>query len=200
MGRCVASSCRLLTCRVLTQSPEHSVPPTLLATLITAQHARPFQALPLAFAPVLLFSSYLNLGGYKTDAAGTTAAWSGLYALLAMRRKQVRPYTLVPDLIPGKLQYFDHALSPVAIQEKVHSTGRCPWSLLGALCCKCSWVRASLRIWEEGERGAAVAQPSVMASCPVPYCNFSPLKSAITMAQKNSEYSLFAHRDDGCAM
>jgi hypothetical protein len=43
----------------------------------------------MAFVPVLLFSSYLNLSGYKTDAAGTTAAWSGLYALLAMRRRQV---------------------------------------------------------------------------------------------------------------
>jgi hypothetical protein len=43
----------------------------------------------MMFAPVLLFSSYLNLSGYKTDAAGTTAAWSGLYALLALRRRQV---------------------------------------------------------------------------------------------------------------
>ncbi|KAJ4294550.1 hypothetical protein N0V90_008241 [Kalmusia sp. IMI 367209] len=65
---------------------ENSVPPTLLATLVTAQHARPFQRLPMLFPPVLLFSSYLNLSGYKTDAAGITAAWSGLYALLAMRR------------------------------------------------------------------------------------------------------------------
>ncbi|OAK99732.1 hypothetical protein IQ06DRAFT_294148 [Phaeosphaeriaceae sp. SRC1lsM3a] len=67
---------------------ENSVPPTLLATLITAQHARPFQPLPMLFPPVLLFSSYLNLSDYKTDAAGVTAAWSGLYALLAMRRSQ----------------------------------------------------------------------------------------------------------------
>ncbi|KAL6706146.1 hypothetical protein ACN47E_006062 [Coniothyrium glycines] len=67
---------------------ENSVPPTLLATLITAQHARPFQPLPMLFPPVLLLSSYLNLNNYKTDAAGLTAAWSGLYALLAMRRKQ----------------------------------------------------------------------------------------------------------------
>ncbi len=73
------------------QPSDNSVPPTLLATLITAQHARPFKALPMVFAPVLLFSSYLNLSGYKTDAAGTTAAWSGLYALLAMRRKQASP-------------------------------------------------------------------------------------------------------------
>ncbi|OAL47050.1 hypothetical protein IQ07DRAFT_516349 [Pyrenochaeta sp. DS3sAY3a] len=67
---------------------ENSVPPTLLATLITAQHARPFQPLPMLFPPVLLFTSYLNLSNYKTDAAGMTAAWSGLYALLAMRRNQ----------------------------------------------------------------------------------------------------------------
>ncbi|KAF2662299.1 hypothetical protein K491DRAFT_739577 [Lophiostoma macrostomum CBS 122681] len=67
---------------------ENSVPPTLLATLIFAQHARPFQPLPMLFPPVLLFSSYLNLSDYKTDAAGITAAWSGLYALLALRRKQ----------------------------------------------------------------------------------------------------------------
>jgi hypothetical protein len=70
-------------------SIENSVPPTLLATLITAQHARPFQPLPMIFPPILLFSSYLNLSNYKTDAAGITAAWSGLYALLAMRRSQV---------------------------------------------------------------------------------------------------------------
>lgn len=68
---------------------ENSVPPTLLATLITAQHARPFQPLPMLFPPVLLFSSYLNLSNFKTDAAGMTAAWSGLYAILAMRRNQV---------------------------------------------------------------------------------------------------------------
>ncbi|RMZ66064.1 Altered inheritance of mitochondria 19 [Pyrenophora seminiperda CCB06] len=67
---------------------ENSVPPTLLATLITAQHARPFQVFPMMFPPVLLFSSYLNLSNYKTDSAGITAAWSGLYALLAMRRRQ----------------------------------------------------------------------------------------------------------------
>ncbi|KAH7084791.1 hypothetical protein BKA63DRAFT_2987 [Paraphoma chrysanthemicola] len=67
---------------------ENSVPPTLLATLITAQHARPFQPLPMLFPPILLFSSYLNLNGYKSDAAGITAAWSGLYALLALRRRQ----------------------------------------------------------------------------------------------------------------
>ncbi|UKZ56107.1 hypothetical protein TrVGV298_009935 [Trichoderma virens] len=40
------------------------------------------------FTPTLLFSSYLNLSGYPTASAGLTAAWSGLYALLALRRRQ----------------------------------------------------------------------------------------------------------------
>ncbi|CEI65493.1 hypothetical protein FVEN_g8762 [Fusarium venenatum] len=65
-----------------------SLPPSLLATLITALHARP-PSLPLfIFTPPLLFSSYLNLSGYPTGSAGLTAAWSGLYALLALRRRQ----------------------------------------------------------------------------------------------------------------
>lgn len=42
----------------------------------------------MLFPPVLLFTSYLNLQGFKTDAAGLSAAWSGLYLLLASRRKQ----------------------------------------------------------------------------------------------------------------
>ena len=66
-----------------------SLPPSLLATLIAALHARPVQPLPLAlFTPPLLLSSYLNLAGYPTGAAGLAAAWSGLYALLALRRRQ----------------------------------------------------------------------------------------------------------------
>ncbi|KAL4927162.1 uncharacterized protein BDV17DRAFT_132953 [Aspergillus undulatus] len=67
---------------------ENPFPPTLLATLITAQYMRPFQALPMLFPPVLLFTSYANLNGFKTDSAGISAAWSGLYLLLAGRRKQ----------------------------------------------------------------------------------------------------------------
>jgi hypothetical protein len=56
---------------------------------VTALHARPLQPLPLfLFAPPLLFSSYLNLSGFTTGSAGLTAAWSGLYALLALRRRQ----------------------------------------------------------------------------------------------------------------
>jgi hypothetical protein len=61
----------------------------LLATLVTALHARPFQPLPMIFPPVLLFSTYLNLSDYKVDSAGLTAAWSGLYLLLARRRTVV---------------------------------------------------------------------------------------------------------------
>ncbi|KAL8763802.1 MAG: hypothetical protein Q9184_000504 [Pyrenodesmia sp. 2 TL-2023] len=66
---------------------ESPVPPTLAATLITSLHARPPQLLPLLFPPVLLASSFLNIYNYTTDAAGISAAWSGLYILLARRRK-----------------------------------------------------------------------------------------------------------------
>jgi len=46
----------------------------------------------MLFPPVLLFSTYLNLASpsnpnYALDSAGITAAWSGLYLLLARRRK-----------------------------------------------------------------------------------------------------------------
>ena len=58
-----------------------------LATLVTALHFRPFQALPILFTPLLLFGSYLNVAGFKIDSAGMTAAWSGLYVLLAARRR-----------------------------------------------------------------------------------------------------------------
>ncbi|KAL2852851.1 hypothetical protein BJY01DRAFT_87719 [Aspergillus pseudoustus] len=67
---------------------ENPFPPTLLATLITAQYMRPFQALPMLFPPILIFTSYANIQGFKTDTAGISAAWSGLYLLLAGRRKQ----------------------------------------------------------------------------------------------------------------
>jgi len=63
------------------------LPPMLLATFITALHARPFRPLPMLFPPVLLFSAYLNLSNFTVDSAGLTAAWSGLYLLLARRRK-----------------------------------------------------------------------------------------------------------------
>ncbi|CAI7628318.1 unnamed protein product [Penicillium pancosmium] len=67
---------------------ENSFPPTVLASLIFAQHARPYQFFPMLFPPVLLFTSYANLSGFKTESAGISAAWSGLYLLLASRRKQ----------------------------------------------------------------------------------------------------------------
>ncbi|KAI9716013.1 MAG: hypothetical protein M1812_005647 [Candelaria pacifica] len=70
---------------------ESPLPPMVLATLITAQHARPFQTLPMLFPPVLLFSTYLNLSDYAVDSAGLNAAWSTLYLTLARRRKQ--PFT-----------------------------------------------------------------------------------------------------------
>src|SRR5689334_12453092 len=62
-----------------------------LASLITPLHFRPFQPLPMLFPPVLLFSSYLNLAGYAIDSAGITAAFSGLYFLLALRRRKLPP-------------------------------------------------------------------------------------------------------------
>ncbi|MCJ1444900.1 MAG: hypothetical protein MMC23_005403 [Stictis urceolatum] len=67
---------------------ESSVTPAVAATLIAAQHLQPPQFIPLLFPPVLMFSSYLNLNEHKIDAAGLNAAWSGLYMLLASRRKQ----------------------------------------------------------------------------------------------------------------
>ena len=71
-----------------THDIENPLPSTLLATLVVAQHMRPFQTLPMLFPPVLLFSSYLNINGFKTDSAGLTAAWSAAYLVLAGRRKQ----------------------------------------------------------------------------------------------------------------
>lgn len=41
----------------------------------------------MLFPPVLLFTSYANIQGHKVDSAGISAAWSGLYLLLAGRRK-----------------------------------------------------------------------------------------------------------------
>jgi len=67
------------------------LPPTVLATLVTALHARPFKPLPMLFPPVLLFSTYLNLSNFTIDSAGLSAAWSGLYLLLARRRSVTGP-------------------------------------------------------------------------------------------------------------
>lgn len=69
---------------------QSSLPPMGLATLITSLHFRPFHKLPmLVFTPMLLLSSYLSVAGFKIDAAGLSAAWSGLYVLLAARRRPV---------------------------------------------------------------------------------------------------------------
>lgn len=65
-----------------------SMAPTGLATLITAMHFRPLQIRPMLFVPILIFSSYANLQTFKIDSAGITAAASGTYALLALRRRQ----------------------------------------------------------------------------------------------------------------
>lgn len=58
-----------------------------LATLITALHYRPFQAFPMLFTPLLMISSYLSVAGFKIDGAAMTAAFSGMYVLLAARRR-----------------------------------------------------------------------------------------------------------------
>lgn len=64
-----------------------AIPPSLLATLTIALHTRPRRVLPLAlFTPSLFFATWLNLAGMPTAAAGVSSAWSGLYALLALRR------------------------------------------------------------------------------------------------------------------
>ncbi|CRK18854.1 hypothetical protein BN1723_017710, partial [Verticillium longisporum] len=64
------------------------MPPAIHAILIAALHGKPVQPLPLLMAPALLFSSYVSLAGFPTDAAGLTCAWSGIYTLLALRRRQ----------------------------------------------------------------------------------------------------------------
>ncbi|KAL2195961.1 hypothetical protein P885DRAFT_38939 [Corynascus similis CBS 632.67] len=64
-----------------------AIPPMTLTTLIISLHGRPLQPLPMLFPPLLVFSSYLTLAGFQTDGAGMTAAWSGMYALLAARRR-----------------------------------------------------------------------------------------------------------------
>ncbi|KAG9253705.1 uncharacterized protein F5Z01DRAFT_656497 [Emericellopsis atlantica] len=66
-----------------------AVPPSVLATLVIGLHMRPRQPLALLLFPAPLFAAtYFNLAGYPTAAGGLTAAWSGLYALTAMRRRQ----------------------------------------------------------------------------------------------------------------
>ncbi|KAK0662536.1 hypothetical protein QBC41DRAFT_235044 [Cercophora samala] len=71
-----------------------SIPPMTLSSLALSLHLRPFQPLPFLFSPLLAFSSYLTLAGFKIDGAGTTAAWSGIYLLLASRRSPPGGHTL----------------------------------------------------------------------------------------------------------
>ncbi|MCJ1486530.1 hypothetical protein MMC06_006707 [Schaereria dolodes] len=81
---------------------ESPLPPTLLATLLTALHLSPSpnslssptrflpRTIPWLFPPALLFSTYLNLSGYTTSAAGTSAAWSALWLVMAARGRRRR--------------------------------------------------------------------------------------------------------------
>lgn len=43
----------------------------------------------MLFPPILVFSSYLNVQGFKKDSAGLMSAWSMAYFVLA-RRRQVK--------------------------------------------------------------------------------------------------------------
>ena len=43
----------------------------------------------MTFPPVLLGASYLNTQGYKSEAAGLSAAWSALYLIMARRTTSV---------------------------------------------------------------------------------------------------------------
>ena len=126
---------------------ENSVPPMAIATLIAAQHLRPVQPLPLLFAPVLLFTSYMNLRGYKTDAAGASAAWAGLYMLLASRRTQVRscPRSVVDtradERYPGATdEAYDQRSGARCYHGGVRSAAR--------------RGRGGVCVWKEGGRGA----------------------------------------------
>jgi hypothetical protein len=59
----------------------------LIATLIAPQHLSPVQPLGLALCAGFIGTSFISLHGYKTDAGGMLAASSGLYTVLAMRRR-----------------------------------------------------------------------------------------------------------------
>ena len=68
-------------------------------------------------------STYMNLNDAKIDAAGFSAAWSGLYALLASRRKQNFRSKWGPrGIIRGTT--IVGCLAQVAAGGWVYSTGR----------------------------------------------------------------------------
>ncbi|CAK7265977.1 hypothetical protein SEPCBS119000_001786 [Sporothrix epigloea] len=81
-----------------------ALPPMGLATLVAALHARPLQPLPLFFAPALMFAGYVNVAGYAIDAAGMTAAWSGLYVLLSLRGRRSQSGILSRAWTPASLR------------------------------------------------------------------------------------------------
>jgi hypothetical protein len=88
---CIVREHDISTRPILTMTilPENSFNPMILATLIAAQNLQPFRPLPMLFPPMLVFSSFISLHEYKKDGGGLLAAQSGLYMLLALRRKQV---------------------------------------------------------------------------------------------------------------
>ncbi|RYP13938.1 hypothetical protein DL767_010530 [Monosporascus sp. MG133] len=49
----------------------------------------------MVLAPLLLFSSYANLQGFRKDSAGITAAASGTYVVLALRGNKRRGWPLL---------------------------------------------------------------------------------------------------------
>jgi len=55
---------------------------------VLALHGRPVQPFPLLFVPALFAGTWLHLDDRHRDGAALTASASGLYALLAYRRKQ----------------------------------------------------------------------------------------------------------------
>lgn len=70
--------------------PDNSFNPIIQASLIASQHLRPVNFIGGILLPgSLLASSYVSVAGYKKDAAGIIAAQSGLYILLASRRRWV---------------------------------------------------------------------------------------------------------------
>lgn len=154
-----------LQSQLTTPLTEHSFPPTILAALIFAQHARPFQALPMAFPPLLLLTSYLNVGGFKKDAAGMSAAWSGVYAVLALRRKQVRALfaSLRAEsevfrvfLVLGGWETKEgrrmgtHSDDSTEVQKQVRHARHRARRDAGAVRGKRRRRRAGVRVWQEG--------------------------------------------------
>jgi hypothetical protein len=104
----------------------------IVATLITAQSLRPTRPLGLTMSAAFIGTSFVSLHGYKSDAGGLLAASSGLYAVMAMRRKFglrdrfgprgiLRGVTVglcAIDVVSGLLVYVGRERGP-AVVEKV---------------------------------------------------------------------------------